>query len=340
MVARPQLWPYISSVSQCSSCIEAIKQIELGFARASLVKSSAGVSFPFFLSHDSTCIKDWLLTRKDCPYCRRTVLPIDSIEGELSVKKIPELILGQKLRTVKCFYCLDHQVVFLPPSTRRPILPEETAHLADRLQARSTAIPDRKELSGMRGCHVPAAAMNDDEVNASPSEEERTCHHHLDAASLSEGNSSQHYSASLSSEFLCACPTAVVSGEHSVPEPVVDTAVSWSSRSMLVADEDASFGDDSARSVVSGLETIMLPAQASDVVDPAAPEAENEIEIPLTGSGDHAKIVESSQFQTVNGGLEDEHRINASVALGDASTDSNELQTLNLSFLPLSLRKI
>jgi len=92
-------------------------------------------------------------------------LPVDSIDGELSVKKIPDLIQGQKLRKIGCFYCLEHQAVFVPASTRQHLLATTEQDVATQLFARAAAFPSYRDLSCIRGHTVVEAAVDDDDVS-------------------------------------------------------------------------------------------------------------------------------------------------------------------------------
>ena len=89
------------------------------------------------------CIKEWLLKKKKCPFCRETFLPTDRLETIQNHRKtVHELILAQQRRSVPCFYCVEHGVV-------RPS--RSDCELHDAIRQRSECVPTLEELQQIRG---------------------------------------------------------------------------------------------------------------------------------------------------------------------------------------------
>ena len=91
------------------------------------------------------CIKNWLLKREDCPFCRECFLPIDSIPKTSNMKHISELILAQQQRSAHCFFCVQDGIVVVP----------NTLALADesdrqKIVERERRTPKRSDLLALR----------------------------------------------------------------------------------------------------------------------------------------------------------------------------------------------
>jgi hypothetical protein len=110
------------------------------------------------------CIKEWLLRNKKCPFCREIFLPIDRIQGNMTLKKITELILAQQHRSAHCYYCVCHGVVRPPSFVGRRL---EKCDIA-AIQHRSECIPSLEALAQMRGIQ--------DGKDLCEVEEENYCH--------------------------------------------------------------------------------------------------------------------------------------------------------------------
>jgi hypothetical protein len=113
------------------------------------------------------CIKEWLLRNKECPFCRETFLPIDRIQGHMTLKKITELILAQQRRSAHCYYCVRHGVV-QPPSSHYVGRRLEKCDM-EAIQHRSECIPSLEALAQMRG-------IQDDKDLCCEEEEDDYCH--------------------------------------------------------------------------------------------------------------------------------------------------------------------
>lgn len=94
------------------------------------------------------CIKEWLLKKKECPFCRETFLPIDRIQGNMNLKKINELILAQQHRSAHSFYCVKHGVV-RPPNSCVDLGMKKCE--VDAIVTRSQCVPTLEELQQIRG---------------------------------------------------------------------------------------------------------------------------------------------------------------------------------------------
>jgi Ring finger domain len=135
-----------SNASECggSECPICFDRLEAG----ELLSWSANPQCDHVFHHG--CIKEWLLDRRDCPFCRTVFLPVDAFgTSEALAAHIPDLILGQKRRTAPCFYCLEHRVVRSPSSTQLDAM-NLNPTLRQQIGDRSTHLPDRKALSGIR----------------------------------------------------------------------------------------------------------------------------------------------------------------------------------------------
>jgi Ring finger domain len=127
--------------SECPICFERLEAGEL-------LSWSANPQCDHVFHHG--CIKEWLLDRKDCPFCRTVFLPVDAFgTREALAAHIPDLILGQKRRTAPCFYCLEHRVVRSPSSTQLDAM-NLNPILRQQIGDRSTHLPDRNTLSSIR----------------------------------------------------------------------------------------------------------------------------------------------------------------------------------------------
>jgi hypothetical protein len=139
---------------ECPICFEA-------FRIGEVVSWSANPTCDHVFHH--ICIKEWLVERKECPFCRQVFLPVDNFGGDVLASHIPELILGQKRRSAPCFYCLEHHIVPLPPVAqldKMSISPQVRKRLAER----SFEAPDRLALAAIRHreCAVEAGNYNSD----------------------------------------------------------------------------------------------------------------------------------------------------------------------------------
>jgi Ring finger domain len=127
--------------SECPICFDRLEAGEL-------LSWSANPQCDHVFHH--ACIKEWLLDRRDCPFCRTVFLPVDAFgTTEALAAHIPDLILGQKRRTAPCFYCLEHRVVRSPSSTQLDAVALNPT-LRQQIVDRSTHLPDRMALSGIR----------------------------------------------------------------------------------------------------------------------------------------------------------------------------------------------
>jgi Ring finger domain len=127
--------------SECPICFERLEAGEL-------LSWSANPQCDHVFHHG--CIKEWLLDRRDCPFCRTVFLPVDAFgTREALATHIPDLILGQKRRIAPCFYCLEHRVVRSPSSTQLDAM-NLNPMLRLQIGDRSTHLPDRMTLSGIR----------------------------------------------------------------------------------------------------------------------------------------------------------------------------------------------
>lgn len=93
------------------------------------------------------CIKEWLLKKDGCPFCRETFLPCDIFGGTRNFKQLSELLEHQENRSLHSFYCIDHGIVSLPKNAEELLDPDDWAKVSQRAQE----VPDRSFLLQMRG---------------------------------------------------------------------------------------------------------------------------------------------------------------------------------------------
>jgi hypothetical protein len=58
------------------------------------------------------CIKEWLLKKKDCPYCRQTMLPIDEAFTDMA-----QLVEAKKQKEELTYFCKKDGLIVMPSST-------------------------------------------------------------------------------------------------------------------------------------------------------------------------------------------------------------------------------
>ncbi|GAX29174.1 hypothetical protein FisN_28Lh003 [Fistulifera solaris] len=121
---------------ECSICFEVFQPKEI-------VSWSPEPNCQHVFHHH--CIKEWLLQKRECPFCREIFLPIDRIQGTTKLQTINELVLAQQRRSARCFYCIQHGVV----------RPSRGCRLkqcdVDAIVARSECVPTLYELQKIRG---------------------------------------------------------------------------------------------------------------------------------------------------------------------------------------------
>jgi hypothetical protein len=126
---------------ECPVCMEALKV-------GDLVSWSPNPKCGHAFHH--TCIKEWLLKKKCCPYCRETFLPVDQLEGLSQAKQIEELLLGQQQRAAKSFFCIRHGVMTLS----KPELCFSKKCELEQILNKVHRVPSRTELADIRGSHI------------------------------------------------------------------------------------------------------------------------------------------------------------------------------------------
>lgn len=140
---------------ECPICME---EMVVG----SIVSWSANPKCEHVFHH--RCIKQWLLTKQDCPFCRECFLPVDSIPRAGSMKQIADLIVAQNYRRAHCYYCIRDGIVTVDKHTLLDSKEERA-----QLHARETETPGRLELIQLRhddiekGLDATPAQSSDDE---------------------------------------------------------------------------------------------------------------------------------------------------------------------------------
>ncbi|GAX25535.1 hypothetical protein FisN_28Hh003 [Fistulifera solaris] len=140
---------------ECSICFEVFRPEEI-------VSWSPEPNCQHVFHHH--CIKEWLLQKKECPFCREIFLPIDRIQGTTKLQTINELVLAQQRRSARCFYCIQHGVVRPSRGCRWKQCD------VDAIVARSECVPTLDELQKIRGvvdgedysgdsCHLVPSTM-------------------------------------------------------------------------------------------------------------------------------------------------------------------------------------
>jgi Ring finger domain len=94
------------------------------------------------------CIKEWLRKRKNCPNCRECFLPIDEAvdPSVVHLAHVHALMAAQQTKSNGTFFCLEHKVVEVPSE-----LAVQDESLVEKIRERGRAVPERTELSSMRG---------------------------------------------------------------------------------------------------------------------------------------------------------------------------------------------
>lgn len=68
------------------------------------------------------CIKEWLLKKKDCPYCRQTMLPVDD-----DFNDIMELVEAKNRYEAVTYFCQKDGLIVMPPTAIRRTTTSSTA---------------------------------------------------------------------------------------------------------------------------------------------------------------------------------------------------------------------
>ena len=94
--------------TECPICMEV-------FEVGDCVSWSASTSCNHVFHHD--CIKEWLLRRIGCPYCRETFLPVDRQRGRLPNKVLEHMAKERAQRASFTYYCQVDGLVTLSALT-------------------------------------------------------------------------------------------------------------------------------------------------------------------------------------------------------------------------------
>ncbi len=140
---------------ECSICVEVFQPEEI-------VSWSPEPNCQHIFHHH--CIKEWLLQKKECPFCREIFLPIDRIQGTTKLKTINELVLAQQRRSARCFYCIQHGVVRPSRGRTSCLKPCDV----DAIASKSERVPTLDELQKIRGV-VDGEEYSGDSCHSVPS---------------------------------------------------------------------------------------------------------------------------------------------------------------------------
>lgn len=115
----------VAAPLECAICLEA-------FVPDEIVSWSANPKCSHVFHHD--CIKSWLLSHTDCPFCRKTILSVDAadpasnrnvassllssyLSSGLSTKqRLHRFIQEWRRRVWSTYFCIEHGLVELPIS--------------------------------------------------------------------------------------------------------------------------------------------------------------------------------------------------------------------------------
>jgi hypothetical protein len=97
------------------------------------------------------CIKEWLLKKKDCPYCRQTMLPVDD-----TFTDIAQLAEAKTRKEELTFFCQKDGLIVMPSSTTRTVSPPTSI--------RATDVPAVDEEFG-DGSFVAGIVVDDDDID-------------------------------------------------------------------------------------------------------------------------------------------------------------------------------
>lgn len=96
------------------------------------------------------CIKEWLINHKGCPYCRETFLPVDRLGSNTKFTDLSELIVAQEQRSLHCYYCVDHGIVYTPKDLVERLDKPDCAEVSQRARE----VPERSILYCLRGAAI------------------------------------------------------------------------------------------------------------------------------------------------------------------------------------------
>lgn len=95
---------------ECSICLEP-------FSCNEIVSWSTNVSCPHTFHHE--CIKEWLLRRAGCPFCRKPLLAIDCKgTSRFSEVDLEKFVDQWRYRMLSTYFCLQEGLVVLDDSVR------------------------------------------------------------------------------------------------------------------------------------------------------------------------------------------------------------------------------
>jgi Ring finger domain len=134
-----------STNPECPICLQDLQVNQI-------VSWSTNPSCQHVFHHE--CIKEWLLRRIDCPFCRETFLPVDAYRGKDKHVHMDDMLTQHTRRNTTTFYCIQEGLVCVPTVIRC------TRRELDLLQERiCTSIVRRSDLALMRGAKNEASLL-------------------------------------------------------------------------------------------------------------------------------------------------------------------------------------
>jgi len=129
---------------ECPICMEVLSKDEV-------VSWSPNPTCNHVFHHQ--CIKEWLLKRTDCPFCRESFLPIDA-GATVKVTEEADVLSADQLANLRsrhneisrsCYYCIRHGIVCTNYSS------DMDDDVREALQDRASQVVMGQELSEIRG---------------------------------------------------------------------------------------------------------------------------------------------------------------------------------------------